>query len=115
MKENEASLSYDKGHNYSLTFNVTLSKIIQSKGYKYLNVEENDITKEIAFIISDEEGLPITYAGSQGYKNSVVSSKGLIEALYERLKLPLETSRYIIRLSEDLSLTTQHLYYRIII
>lgn len=113
MKENEVSIRYDKGHNYALTFNASLSKVIQAEGYKYLDVEENTITKEIAFIISDEKGLPITEAGSPGCNNSVVSSKCLIEMLYERLKLPLETSRYIISLSEDLSLTSQHLYYRL--
>ena len=116
MKEDKISLIYNEKGTRSITFNQTITKKILEKGYKFINLSQDDITGEIGLEVKYVNGVYLGVTGDKkhGSFNSKMSSAQWVKRVADVLKLSKDGKRHVLKISGNLSKVDKCMFFRIL-
>ena len=109
LADNEVKIRYKK---YVITFSAALSRVLKQNNISRMNVRFDELTGQIDLVLSQEQGLPVTWCGTN-LDNLVFNNKSAVVGIRESLGLQKHES-FIVKMSRNLSKINGVFCFRII-
>jgi len=114
MKDDEVSIN-NKKENHSVTFNQRTSKQIIDGGFVNYRIREDNITGEIHFVFVKDKTIGTRFnITGKANKNITCANRVMVERLYKHFGLQSETTRYIGKISCNLSNSEEYYTVKVV-